>query len=91
MYAYVRVHTFMYWYILVCNDGTYQYTSVHTSMYQYILVCTSTSEYKPVHEFQWQPCFVHGTREYSISIKCHAIVHTDINAPVPTKVRCIGF
>jgi hypothetical protein len=45
LYAYVRIHTSMYAYILCCNShrtvyaGTYQYVLVCTSSCQYILVC----------------------------------------------------
>ena len=80
------------------NQRNVLYTSVHTSTYQYILACTTlylcVLLYTNVYCFSCRilsALFCPGTRKYIISINCHAIVHTDIYAPVPTKVRCIGF
>ena len=67
----------MYWYVLV-----------YTSMYQDIQVYTGMHWYILVHPCLWKPYYevanalVQGSTDHSI--KCHAIVHTDIYLLIPT-------
>ena len=55
MYAYVRVCTCSYLYVLVCT----WMKKVHAGMYWYILVCTGTYKYIPVHTSMNQYVLVH--------------------------------